>query len=112
MGKKEDAAIPTALEAGPEVRFSPKNRPKDEIILENELQDIAPVIPPRAEFEVLLDLYGKKARVSLMILRNLCMPLSYQQASTASSGMMRAFFCCSSLPWPGPSAALRPPSAS
>lgn len=37
-----------------------------------------------------LDLYGKKARFSLMMLMYFDMPLSYHTAATASSGMARA----------------------
>jgi len=71
--------MPTPRRAAPQVRLSPKNRAQDEIELENELAGPVPAIPARVELEAFLDLYGKKARVSLMMLRYFCMPSSYYE---------------------------------
>jgi hypothetical protein len=68
MGDEEDPTMPAPGQASPQMRLSPKNRPQDEIVLENEPGYLVPAVPPCQELEMFLDLYGKKARVSLMML--------------------------------------------
>ena len=48
--------------------FSPENRSQEEIVPQDEIANLAPAVPPRAELEILLDPYRKNARLSLMIL--------------------------------------------
>lgn len=69
MGKEEDMAMLTALQAPPQVGVGSQNRPQHDIILKDEITaGIAPVVPIRSKFEMLRDPYGKKPKLSLMIL--------------------------------------------
>ena len=43
------------------------NRPQDDIVLQDEIANLAQTIPVRPELKTLLDLYGKKLRLSLMM---------------------------------------------
>jgi len=45
-----------------------QNRPQDDIILQDEIADLAPAVPVRLKLKTRLDPYGKKPRLSLRIL--------------------------------------------
>ena len=93
VGRKEDAAVPAAGQEGPQARFGLQNGPQDEIVLQDQIAYPRFPVPVRAELEMFLELYGKEARVSLMMLMyDSLMPLSYHTASTTSRGMARALF--------------------
>ena len=68
MREEEDPAMPAALQAPPQVGMGSQNRPQDDIILKNKIADLAPVVPVRPELKMRLDPYGKKPRLSLMML--------------------------------------------
>ena len=58
IGEEEDPAVPAALEAGPQVRLGSEQRPKDEVVLQDEPADLALVMPLPAELEAAPDFYG------------------------------------------------------
>lgn len=72
------------------MRLGLQDGPQDEIVLQDQVEYRWLTVPVRAELEMRLDLYGKKARVSLIMLMYSCMPLSYH--TILSSGMARVFF--------------------
>ena len=79
-------AMPATGQASPQAGFGPQNGPQDEIVLQHESAYFALAVPARAELEMLLDFYGQKPRVSLMILICIGMPPSYQIDTPVSRG--------------------------
>lgn len=59
MGEEENSAMPAALQVPPQVGTGPQDRPQDDIVLPNEVADLALVVPVRPELKTLLDLYAK-----------------------------------------------------
>jgi len=68
MGEEEYPAMPAALQAPSQVGMGSQNRPQDDVILKNKIADLAPPVPVRQELKLPRDLYGKKPRLSLMML--------------------------------------------
>ena len=68
MGKEEDAAVLAAIQATPQMWMGSQCRPQDDIILKDEIADLASTIPVRPKFKIPRNLYGKKPRLSLMTL--------------------------------------------
>jgi hypothetical protein len=59
------------------VGFGSQDGPQDDIVLEHESSYLASAVPARAKLKMLLDSYGKKPRLSLMILMCFGMSSSY-----------------------------------
>ena len=83
--------MPAAGQERAEARFGLQDGPQGEIVLQDQFAYPRFPVPFRAEREMFLELYGKEARVSLMMLMyNFLMPLSYH--TIPSMGMARALF--------------------
>jgi len=89
MSEEENPAEPATAQQAPELRLALKHRAQDVVVPQDERADRVAVVPARFELEKPLDLYGKKARVSLMMLMCLNMPSSTTASSTSRS-MTRA----------------------
>lgn len=68
MGKEEDMAMLTALQAPSQAGMESQNRPQDDIILKDEVEDLAPAVPARPKLKIPPDRYNKKLRFSLRML--------------------------------------------
>lgn len=68
MGDEEYPAIPAVLQAPSQVGVGSQKRPQDDIVLQDEIANLAQVVPVRPKLKMPRDLYGKKPRLSLMML--------------------------------------------
>lgn len=68
MGKEEDMAMLTALQAPSQVGMESQNRPQHDIILKDEVADLAPAVPAQPKLKIPPDRYNKKLRFSLRML--------------------------------------------
>lgn len=75
--QKENPAVTATGQVRPQIRPGPKHRPQNDIVFQDKLKNLAPVVPIRAELVKLPNPYDKKARVSLMMLIRFSMPSSY-----------------------------------
>jgi hypothetical protein len=56
-------AMTTMLQASPQARLTPQNRPQNDIVLQNQAANLAPAIPVGVKGKMPLDRYCKKARL-------------------------------------------------
>ena len=84
--------MPAAGPARPEVRPVRKHDPHGEIVLADEITHLAGSVPVRAELEMPVDFYGKKPRVSLMILMYLSIALVLSHGLDFVEGYGKGFF--------------------
>jgi hypothetical protein len=68
IGEKEDAAVPTSLQAPSQVRVGSENRSQQPVILQNQLPGFRPAIPIPRKLEMLRDPYCKNPKLSLRML--------------------------------------------
>jgi hypothetical protein len=68
MGEEEDAAMLAASQAAPQVGMGSQRRAQDDIVFQDEAANLAPAVPVWPKLKMLLDPYGKKPRLSLMML--------------------------------------------
>ncbi len=61
-------AMLAALQAPPQMGMGSQNRPQHDIILKDEVSDLAPAAPVRPELKMPPDRYNKKLRFSLRML--------------------------------------------
>ncbi len=92
MGEKFDTAMFTLLQAQLKVGFVFQDGFYSKIVLKNEIVDLTLSIPIRVKFKMFLNLYGKKPRVSLIMLMKFGMSLSYYKFSTLSRSRARTVF--------------------
>jgi hypothetical protein len=89
MGDEENPAMTAASQTLPQFWMGSQHRPQDEIILQYQVANVAAVVPVGPELEMLLDFYCKKPKLSLMILMELGMPLSYSIDTSVSRAKTR-----------------------
>jgi hypothetical protein len=77
MGQKENPAVPTARQTPPQAWIGPQHGPEHKVVLQHEIPDFAATVPARLELKMLLDFYGQKPSVSLMMLKGNCTASSY-----------------------------------
>jgi len=68
IGQEENAAVPAPAQAGSQTGLGAQNRSQQQIILQHQGGHRAPAIPVRPELEMLLNLYCKKPKLSLITL--------------------------------------------
>jgi hypothetical protein len=85
MSKEENAALPAMLQARAQVGLGAQNTAHDNIVLQNHFTRFAPTIPLRAIRKMLLDLYCKKDRLSLMMFMYVGKSSSYSTDTSVSS---------------------------
>lgn len=88
IGQKENPAVPAPLQAPPKLRLPAQNRSQNKIVPQDQVPNLVPMMPSRAELEMLLDFYGQKPRFSLITLMLFGMSPSYLFDSTLSRGRM------------------------
>ncbi len=90
MGEEENPAMTAASPVSPHFRMGSQHRAQDEIILKHKVANFPAAVPSSPELEMLLDFYCKKPKLSLMILMDLGMPLSYSIDTSVSRAKARA----------------------
>jgi len=68
MREEEDVAMFAASQAAAQVGMGPQRRPQDHIVFEDETANLATAVPVWPKLKIPLDPYGKKLRLSLMML--------------------------------------------
>jgi hypothetical protein len=84
MREKENPAMPAPGQARSQVRPAFEYGSKLQVILPRQSADRAFPIPTRCELKMLCDLYFKKLKLSLKMLRSLKTPPSYRMNSQGS----------------------------
>ena len=90
MREEANPAVPAGNGAAEKLRMSLQNRVQRRLILPDNRLGAVVLVPIRAKREKLLDGYGKKARLSVMILI-VDTPSSYLLDANASRGRARIF---------------------
>jgi len=68
VGEEEDAAMLAAGQATSQVGMRSQRRPQDDIVFQDQAANLATAVPVRLKLKMALDPYGKKPRLSLMML--------------------------------------------
>jgi hypothetical protein len=68
VGEEEYPAMLAASQAAPQVGMGSQRRPQDDVVRQDEIAGLAPAVPVGPELKMRRDPYGKKPRVSLMML--------------------------------------------
>lgn len=68
MREEEDVAMFAASQAAAQVGMRSQRRSEDDIVFEDQDANLAPAVPVWPKLKTLLDPYGKKPRLSLMML--------------------------------------------
>jgi hypothetical protein len=77
VAQEEDPAMAATSQARPQVGPGPQNGAQDAVVLQHESKHFVRAVPTRAELETSLDSYGKKAKLSLMMLIGFDISSSY-----------------------------------
>lgn len=68
MGEEKDAAMLAASQATSQMGLGSQHGPQDDIVFQDEAANLATAVPVRLKLKMPLDPYGKKPRLSLMML--------------------------------------------
>jgi hypothetical protein len=68
MREEDDVAMFAASQAVAQIGMNSQRRPQDHIVFEDETANLAQAVPVRPKLEMPLNPYGKKPKLSLMML--------------------------------------------
>ncbi|MBT7701779.1 MAG: hypothetical protein HN700_15940 [Verrucomicrobia bacterium] len=96
--QKENPAMTAVLQVAPQVGLASQYRSQRRIVLQNKIANLAIAIPSRTKLKMLLDLYGKKPSVSLIMLMCLDIATFYSIDIRVSSRSMGTLLLCTAMP--------------